>query len=942
MNKGNCVQRLADRFGMSVSEAAAIYDDVMDSIRDLPEFPNSWDLDAEFVRRADPRTRQQLAAAAKTATEKKIRRKIATELMTQDAAANAEAHILEYLIDAQYLGALREGKGWYKELGKTDPVRALRAFMFGDGSGLPGSRQSLSRTREGYDRMDFGLLVEFFDENPDIHKMLNGVFESLNPARRTSFQAEARRFFVETIDKMMSETFDDGSKSGKFAKVLATMSEQSTGRFIEHGAFITKRKGYTPYLPSATKIAQASREDFIAETLRADIIDWEKSYPDKSLGSAARGDVNSPATVKAREELLGEMWDIYVGRVDRAEAGTAVRSDSIARRYEKGLQLRFTGGEAWMKFHEMWGRSSDPLGLITGKVNEQNRMAALMSGFGPQPEKGAMIVAKRLISRIKSGEIALTDAVKTKVLKELQAFNVLGGQRITDNLEVKTLRGAADTISTIISPKDGGLSMAFSEIAGDTLYTVDGTAAQWASRVRVAKNMAVLGRAVITAMTDVPNILFANVARGRTWGEATRSMIDAYKMTRRMSDADFKEIAPYIRMFADGAIGQYHTRFTLDEHGTMSRLQSIYFKANFLTQWTDAMRQMSATTNMSWLGDNAGKEWEALTPRLQNTLKAHGFTPDKWDGIRQATWTAPDGKTYIVPGKIDELDADHVRRIVDGGAVDPSAPWSIQRVHESKRARFLEDPELYRRQLKADLIGMLNDEVRYGVIESDDRVRYYSVRGTKPGTLTGEILRFMMQYKSYAIGLADRTWARTMFMGEGRGNPLLPDRATIDMNLSKWIALSIATGYLTQSLSDVSKGYYPRDLGGEHGWQTFLSAVHKSGAGAVYGDALFDMFNGYDQTWLHKAVGMAIGPIGDTAMDAAGVLWAGLQSGDEGFTKAFKFAMNNCPYQNIFYGRLALDYGVLYHLEDMVNPGAIERRHRWNKRNMGRKAFYTP
>ncbi len=933
MAKGDCVKKLAERYGMSEVEAAALFDEVHDLTRDIMretgEYPNPWDLDAEFVRRADPRKRQKLALEAKTRIERRERRRIASELMTQDAAVNAEAHILEFLLDAQYLGAMREGKGWYKELGKTDPVRAMKAFMFGDGSGLPGSRHSLSRLREGYDRMDFGLLVEFFDENPGVRKMLN-----------YGQRDQVRGFFIKTLDHMMKEEFDIGTTESKFAKTLALMAEQSTNRFVEAGAFIKRRKGYTPYLPSSTKIAQSSREDFIADTLRANIIDWEGSYPDKDLGMAARGDAANPNTIRAREELLGEMWDIYSGRVERAESGNAKHGDSIARKFEKGLQLRFIDGEAWMKFHEMWGRSADPLGLITGKINEQNRMASVMAGFGPQPEKGAYLLRQRLISRIEKGEIPLAASIKDKVLAQLRAFDPRDGARATDDLEVHSLRDAKDTISTILNPSDGGLSMAFSEIVGDTLYSVNGHAAKWAARVRVAKNMAVLGRSVITAMTDVPNILFANVARGRTWGEATRAMIDGYKTMRNFSNAEWKELRPYIRMFSDGVIGQYHSRFTLDEHGVMSRMQNLYFKVNFLTQWTDAMRQMSATTNMSWLGDNAARGFEELTPRLRDTLRAHGFTPEKWDAIREATWTAPDGRVYVVPGKIDELSNDQMRFIVENAPVPEEAPWPIKRVYEEKRSRFMQDPELYRRQLKADLIGMLNDEVRYGVIESDDRVRYYSLRGSKPGTLTGEIMRFMTQYKSYAIGLADRTWSRAAFQGQGSGHALLPDRMNFDMNIAKWIALSITTGYLTQALSDVSKGYYPRPVFGEHAWDTFTGAAIKSGAMAVYGDVLFDMFNGYDKTWLHKGVGMALGPTGDTAMDAAEVLWAGLKSGDKGFAKAFKFAMNNCPYNNIFYGRLALDYAVLYNLEDMMNPGAVQSRQNWNQRELGRRPMF--
>ncbi len=940
-----CVETLSRKYGIPVEDAEVLYEEVMTTIREVLREGNfesigKWDIEAEFVRQADPATKQRVAIEAKGAIEKRSKRKIARELMTQSAATNADAHITEFLYDAQMLSAMREGMGWYKDLGKTDPVKAFKAFMMGDGSGLPGSRKSLSRLRESYDRQDFSLLIEYFQAHPEVDKMLNGVFESFNHSKQSAFRTNARKFFVQVIDDMMGDNFDAGTKESAFAKTLRHMTEQSTGRFVESGAFMQQRKGYTPYMPSSTAISQVAREDFVSMTLGEGIIDWRTAYPDNDLGRIARGDPSDPRTIKAREDLLGQMWDIYSGRAERAVDGTGKKGDAVAARYEKGLQLRFTDGEAWMKFHEMWGRAQDPLGLITSKINEQNRMASVMHGFGPQPEKGAFIVAQRLIERIRRGEVQLAPKVEAKVLAQLGAFNPMGGSRIVHDLKFDGIKSTFDSIQTIVNPHDGGLSMAFSEISGDTLYTVNGQVAKWASRMRVAKNMAALGRAVITAMTDVPNILFANVARGRNWTESVKAMVDAHKLRANMSSAEFSEIAPYIRMFADGSIGQYHSRFTLDEHGTMSKLQAMYFKTNFLTQWTDSMRQMSAITNMSWLGDNAGKGWENLPSRMKTTLAAHSITPEKWDALRETAWTGPDGQTYLIPGKIDELGLDRARMLAGIAQPNTALPWGAQRHFESKREGYVKDPELYKRQLKSELIGMLNDEVRYGVVESDDRVRYFSVRGTAPGSLTGEILRFMMQYKSYAIGLADRTWSRALFSGEGQGHALLPDRVSADMNLPKWIALSIATGYLTQGLSDLSKGYEPRDVTGEHGWQTFMSAMKKSGAGAVYGDMVFDSFNGYDKTWLHTAVGSVLGPVGDTGMDAAEVLWAGLQSGEKGFQKALTLAMNNCPYQNIFYARAALDYGVLYHLEEMFNPGVVGRRHQWNAENLGREALY--
>lgn len=38
-----------------------------------------------------------------------------------------------------------------------------------------------------------------------------------------------------------------------------------------------------------------------------------------------------------------------------------------------------------------------------------------------------------------------------------------------------------------------------------------------------------------------------------------------------------------------------------------------------------------------------------------------------------------------------------------------------------------------------------------------------------------------------------------------------------------------------------------------------------------------------------------------------------------------RFLVNNTPFVNLFYTRMALDYLVLYHLQEAMNPGFLQR-----------------
>ena len=166
MNKQDCISALAKKFGLSEKETARLYDDVMEVVEDAAKkegvHMDGWDMEAEFIRLADPASKQRIALAATEEIDRRMKKKTAKILMTNNAAINAEARIMETLMNAMNLGRLKDKKGWYSNWGKTDPVQAILSFMIGDGSGLPGSRRSISSMREAFDREDFGTLIDFF------------------------------------------------------------------------------------------------------------------------------------------------------------------------------------------------------------------------------------------------------------------------------------------------------------------------------------------------------------------------------------------------------------------------------------------------------------------------------------------------------------------------------------------------------------------------------------------------------------------------------------------------------------------------------------------------------------------------------------------------------------------------------------------------------------
>ena len=127
-------------------------------------------------------------------------------------------------------------------------------------------------------------------------------------------------------------------------------------------------------------------------------------------------------------------------------------------------------------------------------------------------------------------------------------------------------------------------------------------------------------------------------------------------------------------------------------------------------------------------------------------------------------------------------------------------------------------------------------------------------------------------------------------------------------------------GYLSMSLKDMMKGRTPRDPMAPSTW---LSAMAQGGGAGIYGDFLFGSFNRFGRSALSSLSGPAISQIDDIAE-----LYSRVKAGDDFGSNAFRLALNNTPFINLFYSRIAMDYLFLYAVQEHINPGYLKRMER--------------
>jgi hypothetical protein len=248
---------------------------------------------------------------------------------------------------------------------------------------------------------------------------------------------------------------------------------------------------------------------------------------------------------------------------------------------------------------------------------------------------------------------------------------------------------------------------------------------------------------------------------------------------------------------------------------------------------------------------------------------------------------------------------------------------------EPRINRILEDT---REDVAVKLQTLLTDRMHYAVISPDARTRAVINWGQQRGTAAGEIARAVMQFKSFGIALAQRSLGREIY---GYGARRLRDMRSQELiGMAQLIATTTAFGYLAMAAKDLVKGRKARS---PDDWKTWVAAMQQGGGFGIYGDFLFGEASRFGQGPIATLAGPTVGKTEDFIR-----LLQAAKSGNDPSAKAFRFVVNNTPFVNLFYTRLALDYAVLWQLQELMNPGYLRRMERWAKKENDQEYWLRP
>lgn len=582
------------------------------------------------------------------------------------------------------------------------------------------------------------------------------------------------------------------------------------------------------------------------------------------------------------EEALSGIYDtITTGLPNKptaGEMGQRVNPANLAKSLGKSRVLHFKDADSVLAYREQFGYGNTFSSMIEHQRNAA-RLAANMEALGPNPEVMLNGLVDSMRRRIKE-DAKLTPEQKDKKLKGLS----LDGGSVRDALNIAT---------------------------GMISRPVNVTGAKIGSDIRAIQSMAKLGGALFSSAGDPVTSAIASQFRGGGFFKGLTQQLGGLKVGR--SNKELTEISYLLGEGFDGLIGHIvNANAAVDGPvGRLSALQEKFFRWNGLSAWTDRNRASAARMISAEMGMRAKTVFDQLPDAYRHVLGLHGIDAPKWEAIRKAQFREVNGTTYVTPDRIQSLPDEAV-------------------------AGLGKDAETARRDLEMAVRRFVADETSYGMIETDARSRRTTTLGSRPGTLAGEGIRFMMQFKGFPIAFGQRVVGRALygFRPEARLQQAI--------HIGSILGGMTMAGYMSMTLKDMAKGYWPpRDPSDPATWG---AAFVQGGAAGIYGDFLFGRVNRFGSGLAETAMGPALGAGFDLADLVMKARDASLSADEEvKLADYINFATQNTPFINLFYVRPTLDYLFLNSLREVASPGFQKRQDRKRMTQFGQqRAGFLP
>ena len=785
--------------------------------------------------------------------------------------------------------------GHYKDQGRTldflnsngTPERAILAILEGDSRmrGVKGAGRAIHSDYTGLIQYQMNTLVsEMRAINPNIEKIMKNDLE-----------------FNSNVIKEMWEIRQDGTGntgvSGdptaiRVAGLLSKKAEEFRTRLNDAGADIGKLDGWVPRRHDYDALVRGKEEGWIADVMKG--LDKERSFP------GLRG----LELEKALSETYNNLKTGVHGKPDIPGLGDAISPtpSNMAKKVGKKRTLHFKSSEAELAYLKKYAGGYNIVETMFRHMDKSSRMVSVMERLGPNPDATIFAVIEQTKRKLRRGEYGIPMDQVAKLVDQLPSK----GQLLA---------------------REGNIGQAMGITTGEAQMVQNMTGAKIAGTIRAANSASRLMGATLSQLPDA--LSAANEMRIMK----DQGFVGAWADTLK---AYFGRISPEMQTAVVDKLGIISDGFSMATVNRFDNVDSVSAKLNRLLEGGFRLSGMTGLTNKlksgvglalsSEFADNTSKSWDSLDGGFREILTQYGgIDANKWDAIRAAGLTEVDGVKYFTPEKIEALDDEAIIKLI---------PEELrQKGTDGKLTdKALKEIKRERRDLEQAVRSTFVEEVRNAVLEPDARTSRTTTLGHKRGTVTGEAMRLMMQFKSFSITYTQRTLGGRRFSKTGTlgGDP---------GGAIHHLLMGSILGYGSMMAKDLVKGKSPRD---PTSGKTWVAAMAQSGGLGILGDFAL----GKKSRYSGGIIGTIAGPTAGIAEDFFGLTVGNMHDAAAGKDADFLsdlvgFAQYNVPIPaaNLWYTRTAINHLFWFQLREALNPGSMRRMERRIKKDTNQDYF---
>lgn len=551
-------------------------------------------------------------------------------------------------------------------------------------------------------------------------------------------------------------------------------------------------------------------------------------------------------------------------------------NSKVTSRHSESRVLHFKDAEAWMEYQSEFG-GMPFVDLIEAHVNGLSKDIAMVENLGSSPKNSMRILMDAAEQKDWQKGIDANDTGKSRKRAQTM-FDEFSGQN-TPQSEVLANMGLAYRSMNVASM-----------LGGTTISSVT-------DQAMIAKTASIHG-----------------IAYRKTFGELISQLNPKNKEDRQLAHSlglATEEMLGSIARWSDDGLTSVHGK-SQKLARVSSGIASQVMRISGLNALTAASKVGFTKMLMHKYGTlTRNKAWSDLDAMDRELIEKTGLNERAWEVMRLA------------------------EPVVDRKGNQLMSARSIYEIPDSDLTRF-GDPQKVRDEVATQFQAHLLDEQGMAVVEAGLRERTWMSAGQRKGTGMGELVKSMLQFKSFPAAFLMRHGSRAMAQDGVKG------KAAYGVSL---FAMTTILGALAVQLKELANGNDPSTMWDSDDPQKTMNFWTRS---AVQGGGLSilgDILVAGTDTSGRSTSDFMVGPLGSDAKAVLGLTVGNLtQYYDDKDTnasnEAFRLLKNKIPAQNLWYTKAATNRLIFDEMQDMIAPGYREKLLRKAERQHDRTRFW--